>query len=94
MKYQTAAYLRSFVMALSVEAHNDDLCCALVQRPDVTEHWECHFFSRNGLKVTDMHFALLVHVILQFAPTLTWYNGKYDGGHLKGEKIYDSLVIW
>lgn len=94
MKYQTADYIRLLVLALSVEARNEDLCCALVQRPDMTDQWECHFFSRYGLKVTDVHFVLLVNAILQIVPTLTWYYGKYDGGRMKGEKIYDSLVIW
>lgn len=94
MKYQTANCIRSLVLALSVEARNNDLCCALVQRSDMTNHWECHFYSRYCLQVTDMHFVLLVNAILQIVPTLTWYYGKYDGGHLKGEKIFDSLVIW
>lgn len=94
MKYQTASYLRSCVLALSVEACNDDLCCALVQRPDLNEQWECHFFSKHGLKATDMLFVLLVNAILQIVPTLTWYYGKYDGGRMKGDKIVDSLVIW
>lgn len=94
MKYQTANYIRSFVLALSVEALDDGLCCALVKRPDVEEEWECHLFSKDGIWATEQHLSILATSIVLLCPQLTTYPGKYDGGRLKGEKIYDSLVIW
>ena len=94
MKYQTAYCLRSFVLALSVEAHDNDLCCAIVQRPDFDEEWECHLFSKDGIWSTEQHLSILATSIVLLSPLLTTYHGKYDGGRLKGEKIYDTIVIW
>lgn len=94
MKYQTADYIRSFVLALSIEAHNDDLGCALVQRPEIPEEWEVHFYSKDEIWGTEQYFTILATAITLLCPLLTIYHGHYDGGRLKGEKIYDSIVIW
>lgn len=94
MKYQTADYIRSMIYALSIEAKNDDLSCSCIARSDNTGEWECHLYSRDEYWATYNHLVMLAINICMLVPSLTYYPGRCDIGHLKDEKVVDSVVIW
>lgn len=94
MKYQTASYIRSFICALSLESGAVSINCACVQRKDNEDEWEVYLFSPVECWHTTQDLYVLAKAITTLVPTLVITSRKYDSGHLKGERMLDSIVIW
>ena len=94
MTYKTASYIRSMILAISIEAKNEDLGCSCIERPDNTNEWECHLYSRDEFYETYNHLVMLAINICMLSPNLAYFKGHCDIGRLKGEKVVESVVIW
>lgn len=93
MRYQTADYIRSFVMALSVEGHDINVGCACVQRNNPKDEWEVHLFDRNDTTAHFLDYVVLAKAITAVCPCLTIYEGRYNFA-LHGVDYVPSIVIW
>ena len=94
MNYKTADYIRSMIIAMSIEAQDDDFGCSCIERADFSDDWECHLYSKSGIWATQNLFVMLAINICMLVPTLTYYPGRCDIGRLKGDQVVDSVVIW
>lgn len=93
MKYKTADYLRSTILALSLESGNDGLCAAVVQRVDDGDQWEIHLFSRYDCAAEFYDFVVMAKAICGLVPSLTFYEGRYNSAP-RGSQVHSSIVIW
>lgn len=94
MTYKTADYIRSMILAISIESHNDDLGCSCIQSTIDADEWECHLYSKSENWSAMTYLEMLALNIVLLAPNLIKCLGTCDIGRLKGEKVVSSVVIW
>lgn len=93
MNYKTASYIRSFVLALSVESGFPSICAACRNRSDNTEEWEVCLFSRLDVAADYLNYVVLAKAICGLAPSLCFYDGQYDSG-VHEKDLHQAIVIW
>lgn len=94
MKYRTADYLRSFIVALSIEDGEKSFSCALLPRDDYRDEWMVYLYDTHENWHTTHDLYVLAMALTSLVPTLVITSGVYDGGTRKGDRLYDAIVIW
>lgn len=93
MKYNTASYIKSCVLALSLESGCSSICAECRHRSDFVEEWEVILFSRLDVAADFFNYVVLAKAICSLAPSLCFYEGQYDSG-VYGEDLHQAIVIW
>ena len=93
MNYNTADYIKSCVLALSVESGFPSVCAECRHRSDNIEEWEVVLFSRLDVAADFFNYVLFAKAICGLTPSLTFYEGQFDSG-VYGEDLHQSIIIW
>lgn len=93
MKYKTADYIRSMLIALTLENGNDDYVAACRQRVDGDDVWEVCLFTRFDNRAEYLSLFILAKAICEIVPTLVIYEGSYNYATY-GEVYRDAIIIW
>lgn len=93
MKYSTASYIKSCVLALSTEYEYASICAACRHRSDNPEDWEVCLYSLKDVEDIFYHFIVLADAICWLVPSLEFYDGQFDSG-VYGEDLHRSVIIW
>lgn len=94
MKYKTADYVRSFIVALSIENGEKSFSCALLPRDDYRDEWMVYLYDTDECWHTTQDLYVLAKAIISLVPTLIVTSGVYDAGIRKGDRLLDAIVMW